>query len=124
VTAVKVVDASALAALLFSEPEADAVASRLTNARLAAPRLLTFELANVCVVKSRRHVDQRDALFAAFCFYERLGVEEMDVDAAAVVRLALAKELTAYDAAYLWLAQQLGAELVTLDNELQRALGR
>jgi predicted nucleic acid-binding protein len=93
----------------------------LTNARLAAPKLLIFELANVCVVKSRRHSDRRDALFAAFCLYERLGVEETDVDAAAVVRLALEKGLTAYDAAYLWLAQQIGAELVTLDEKLQRA---
>jgi uncharacterized protein with PIN domain len=42
--AVKVVDASALAALLFGEPEAE----RLGNARLAAPALLGFELANVC----------------------------------------------------------------------------
>jgi predicted nucleic acid-binding protein len=29
--------------------------------------------------------------------------------------------LTAYDAAYLWLARHLDAELVTLDTELQRA---
>jgi uncharacterized protein with PIN domain len=33
VTAVKVVDASALAALLFGEPEAEAVADQLTGAR-------------------------------------------------------------------------------------------
>jgi uncharacterized protein with PIN domain len=38
--AVKVVDASALAALLFGEPEAEAVAGRLGDARLAAPSLL------------------------------------------------------------------------------------
>jgi uncharacterized protein with PIN domain len=42
---VKVVDASALAALLFGEPEAEAIAGRLDNARLVAPALLAFELA-------------------------------------------------------------------------------
>jgi len=29
--------------------------------------------------------------------------------------------LTAYDASYLWVARQIGAELVTLDKELNRA---
>jgi uncharacterized protein with PIN domain len=37
VTAVKVVDASALAALLFGEPKAEAVASALDGVRLVAP---------------------------------------------------------------------------------------
>jgi len=55
VTDVKVVDASALAALVFGEPEAGAVAERLTGARLTAPALLGFEIANICVVKMRRH---------------------------------------------------------------------
>jgi uncharacterized protein with PIN domain len=50
VTDVKVVDASALAALLFGEPEADLVAGQLDGARLVAPSLLAFELANVCLV--------------------------------------------------------------------------
>jgi uncharacterized protein with PIN domain len=64
--AVKVVDASALAALLFGEPEAEAVAARLDGARLVAPSLLGFELANVCLIKTRRHPEQREALTAAF----------------------------------------------------------
>jgi uncharacterized protein with PIN domain len=48
----KVVDASAIAALLFGEPEADAVAAQLAGSRLVAPGLLPFELANVCLIKS------------------------------------------------------------------------
>ena len=39
-TDVKVVDASAVAALLFGEPEAVAIALRLDGARLVAPSLL------------------------------------------------------------------------------------
>jgi hypothetical protein len=64
--AVKVVDASAVAALLFGEPEADAIAGRLDDARLVAPGLLAFELANVCLVKMCRHPDERSGLWAAF----------------------------------------------------------
>ena len=37
------------------------------------------------------------------------------------VALALATGLTAYDASYLWLTRKLGAELVTLDQQLARA---
>ncbi len=99
--AVRVVDASALAALL--------------------PGLLGFELANVCLIKSRRHPEQREALTAAFRMCARLGVENAAVDHEGVLELASATGLTAYDASYLWLARELGAELVTLDRRLANA---
>jgi predicted nucleic acid-binding protein len=121
VTTTKAVDASALAALLFGEPEADAIAGRLDGVRLVAPDLLPFELANVCLVKCRRHPDQREALLAALKLRGRLGVEEIAVDHDAVVELALVTGFTAYDASYLWLARQFGADLVTLDKALDRA---
>ena len=120
-TATKVVDASAIAALLFGEPEAEAIAGRLDGYRLTAPNLLAFELANVCLVKCRRHPDKREALLAGLKLRGRLGVEEIAVDDDAVVVLALETGLTAYDASYLWLARQSGADLVTLDKALDRA---
>ena len=117
---VKVVDASALAALLFGEPEAESVAERLGDARLVAPSLLGFELANVCLIKSRRHPERQAALSAAFRLRDRLAIEEVTVDLDGALELAAATGLTAYDASYLWLARQLGADLVTLDQELAR----
>jgi predicted nucleic acid-binding protein len=119
--AVKVVDASALAALLFGEPEADVVAGQLGDARLVAPALLGFELANVCLIKARRHPEQRTALIAAFHLHDQLAVEEVAVDHDGALELAAATGLTAYDASYLWLARRLGADLVTLDQQLARA---
>jgi predicted nucleic acid-binding protein len=118
---VKVVDASAIAALLFAEPEADAVTSRLGGARLVAPAVLSFELANVCVMKLRRHLEQSAALKAAFRLRSRLAVEEVAVDHDAALELAGVTGLTTYDASYLWLARRLGAELVTLDKKLAKA---
>lgn len=120
-TSAKVVDASAVAALLFGEPEAEAIAVRLDGARLVAPSLLGFELANVCVMKCRRHPLQRAEILAGFDLRHRLGVETMEVDHADVVALAERFRLTAYDASYLYLAHRLGAEIVTLDAALQRA---
>lgn len=120
-TATKVVDASALAALLFGEPEAEAIAGWLDGVRLVAPSLLAFELANVCMIKCRRHPDRREALQAGLELLGRLGVDEIAVDHGAVVELALETGLTAYDASYLWVARELGADLVTLDKALRRA---
>ena len=117
---VKVVDASAVAALLFGEPEDEAVAGRLGDAHLVAPALLGFELANVCLVKSRRDPELRPRLTAAFRLRDRLAVEEVAVDHGGTLELAAATGLTAYDASYLWLARQLGAELVTLDKQLAK----
>jgi predicted nucleic acid-binding protein len=121
VMSVKVVDASALAALLFGEPEAESVAEQLGGARLVAPALLGFELANVCLIKSRRHPEQQPVLTAAFRLRHQLGVEEVEVDHDGALELAASTGLTAYDASYLWLTRQLGAGLVTLDKQLARA---
>jgi predicted nucleic acid-binding protein len=117
----KVVDASALGALLFGEPEAEAVAKRLSDARLAAPALLPFELANIALKKIKRHPDLREALLTAFGHAERMAIDIMAVDHDSVINLAERRGLTAYDASYLWLARVLDAELVTLDRGLANA---
>jgi predicted nucleic acid-binding protein len=118
--AAKVVDASALAALLFGEPEAEGVAERLGDARLVGPAFLGFELANVCLLKCRRHPEQAPAIRQAFRLCTRLGVEEVAVDHEGAIDLAIGTGLTTYDASYLWLSRQLGAELVTLDRRLAK----
>ena len=94
---------------------------RLADARLVAPALLGFELANVCLVKSRRYPERRPALRAAFELRDRLAVEEVAVDHQGALDLAAATGLSAYDASYLWLARRLDAELVTLDKQLAKA---
>ena len=119
--AVKVIDASALSAVLFGEPEAASVADRLTG-ELVAPALLSFELANVCLMKMRRHPADRDRLAASFKLLARMAIRTVDVDHAGIVDLGGQSGLTAYDAAYLWLARRLGAELVTLDRKLAAAV--
>ena len=120
-TPVKVVDASALAALLFGEPEGETVARSLEGARLVAPILLGFELANVCLTKARRHPEQRVELISAFRLWRRLGIEEIAIDYESTLELALTTGLTAYDASYLWLARRLDATLITLDRQLAQA---
>lgn len=121
---VEVVDASAVAALLYGEPDAERVAGRLTGARLAAPSLLRYELASVYLKKAARYPEQRAALLGALRLLPRLGVEEVQVPADEMGRLARETGLSAYDAAYLWLARRLHAPLVTLDDRLGDAARR
>jgi predicted nucleic acid-binding protein len=117
----KVVDASALAAVAFNEPDADQVAARLDGGTLAAPPLMPFELASACLQKLRRHPDQREVIRVAYARARRMDITQTEVDLDQVLTLAEATTLSIYDAAYLWLAEALGVELVTLDVRLAAA---
>lgn len=116
----RVVDASAVGAILFGEPEADEVAERLEDVVLIAPALLRFELANICWKKIRRHPENREALVAGHSLIEQMEIHEVEVRFGEVLELAEAEGVTAYDASYLWLASVLDLELVTLDRALAR----
>lgn len=122
--AVVVIDASAVAALLFGEPDAESVAVRLEGRPLVAPTLLPYEVANTCRKKAERGEGGREELLAALALLSRLDIRYAEPDPLGVVGLAWASGLTAYDAAYLWLARSLEAELVTLDARLRAASDR
>ena len=115
-----VVDASALGAVLFGEPQRREVEVRLVAATLIAPVILPFEL-GLCLSKSRQQPRSRDQIVAQFARWRELAIELSEVDHADVLLLAEETSLTFYDASYLWLAQARNAELVTLDSELARA---
>jgi predicted nucleic acid-binding protein len=121
VTGAKVVDPSVVAAILFGEPEAEAAVQRIGDARLIAPTLLAFELANVCLTKCRRHPDRRNKLIAAYALRERFGIEEVAVEVEAALGLAETTGLTVYDASYRSLARAHNVSLVTFDRALDRA---
>ena len=118
----RVVDASALAALLFAEAEAASIAAAIRGMRLIAPAILGFELANVCLMKCRHFPDRREDFLASYAAVQSLGVQELPVDHDAVLALAAATRLTHYDAAYLWLSRRTGAALVSLDRALLAAI--
>jgi predicted nucleic acid-binding protein len=117
----KIVDASAVVALLFREPRRESVVPRLRGASLHAPSLLEFEVANACVKKIRRTPGERQALLSAFSLLSELSISPETIDLAEAIALADRTKLSLYDASYLWLARALGVELVTLDDKLARA---
>ena len=119
--ALAVVDASAVAAIVFGEPGAEDVTSRLEDLELAAPSLLPYEVANVAAFKLRRRLLPLQQVASGLDLFARFGITLHGADPAALATVAERTGLTAYDAAYLWLAASLGAELVTLDRKLERA---
>ena len=81
-TAARVVDASALAAVLFNEPEGAAIAGSVLGQAMIAPTLLTYELANVCLTKVRRQPDMRDVFMAAIGFERLMRLQLVEVNPA------------------------------------------
>lgn len=118
-----VVDASVMAAIAFGEPDGDTLAAHLAGETLLAPTLFDYELANIAWKKARAHPDAATAIQAALDAAGRVAVSRIAVPPAELLRLARQTGLTAYDAAYLWLARTHHAELVTLDDRLARLAG-
>ncbi len=114
----KVVDASALAAVAFAEPGADAVIDEIDGHRLHAPTLVVFELMNVAWNRSRKQPAASALFLEALEVLEGLGLRFRGINQEEVVRLGLATGLSAYDASYLWLSRVLDMPLVTLDRKL------
>lgn len=116
-----VVDASAIAAVIFDEPDTARVRRALQGKALHATTLLDYELANTALKKVRRDPARAEAIFAGLHLASRLDIERTAPDVVQVLALAMTSDLTAYDASYLWLARRLGLPLVTLDQTLARA---
>lgn len=115
-----VVDASVIGALVFSEPERDQALALMQGKALFAPDLLDYEVANLALKKRRKGLDVA-SVQAALRSYEASDIESLDTDTFALVGLAERYKLSAYDAAYLWLAAELKAPLATFDRLLGEA---
>ncbi len=116
-----VADASVIAAALFGEGGRAEAVALLHGRTLHAPHLLDYEIASVGLKKLRRENLSHDVVTAALQAYAGLPIERHAVDAETVVVIAERYGLTAYDAAYLHVAEQLTAPLATLDEQLAAA---
>ena len=115
-----VVDASAVAAILFDEPEAAPIAASVRGP-LVAPTLLRYELASVATTRLIRHPHQARAIQQRYELLDDLQLAYVEPEGSRLPALARRWSLSAYDAAYLQLALSRGAPLVTLDARLAAA---
>lgn len=117
-----VVDSNILGAIVFIEAECALAQQRIAGCELHAPTLLDDEIANIALKKSR--IAGRDVATPALESYGVFPLQLHSVVPVAVAALARRYELTAYDAAYLWLAEHLKAPLATFDRRLGGAAQR
>lgn len=123
-----VIDASAMVAMVRSEPEQEALERVLEQRKragvtLIAPTTLWLESVNSLV---RRHRWTSAAVLEALHVIDAFGIEEAAVSRPLLfLALDLAERhgLTSYDACYLALAIAEDAELLTLDGDLAIAAG-
>ena len=88
---------------------------------LCAPAIIDYELANVALTKIRRRsISTADAM-RILTSYAGLEIERFDVDALSAVRIGELFGVTAYDAAYLWVAGHLRAPIATFDRRVAAA---
>ena len=115
-----VIDASALAAVLYDEPEAPAVLAGCQK-ELIAPTLLPYEMANVCRTKMLRRPDEAHRLLDCHSSMSRIEIRLLEPDWETLPQSAHRWGLSVYHAAYLQLALCEGAALITLDARLAAA---
>jgi len=119
-----------LLALVLREQHADAVAELLDNwdaegVELHAPLLTQYEVASALTRRRVRDGLSADDAVEALAIIDALGVAfDLAPDNARAVEIAVELERhSAYDAAYLALAERLDAEVWTLDGPLARNAG-
>lgn len=123
-SAAAVCDASAVvAALVDGGPDGTWAAGRLAGRRLLAPHLMPFEVANILRRQELSGAVTADVAAQAHADLLDLGVQLWPYETLAVGVRVLRANLTAYDAAYVALAELVDAPLVTLDARIARAPG-
>lgn len=123
-----VIDASVILRGFFPDEAGQAEAQALIRAyaqqevELVAPTLLPYEVTNAilqAVTRDRIDLETGREILTAF---QALGIPTTEVPWHRALALAHAHDRSAYDGAYLALAEETGGELVTGDRRLHNAV--
>lgn len=118
-----VVDASVTMAWCFEDEataETESVLDRLRDEEAAVPALWQLEVTNVLLVAERRGrvTEAQSTRFLDLLSQLPIQVDMSRTDMKAIQATGRRHQLSAYDAAYLLLAERIGAPLATLDGKL------
>ncbi len=121
-----VVDASVTLAWCFEDeatPETEGVLDLLAEDSAVVPALWELEVANVLLLAERRGrlTEAQSARIMTLLQQLPIHIDAVSVDMAAVLATGRRHGLTAYDAAYLVLAEHEGLPLATGDAKLRKA---
>lgn len=109
--------------MLDAGPDGLWATNPLTGADLAAPSLFPFEAANILRRHELAKLISADQAAQAHADLLDLAIEYWPYELLAPRAWQLRKNLTAYDASYVALAELLDVALVTLDRSIGRAPG-
>ena len=118
----KVVDTSALYDVLMNSPRADAIRGHLDD-ELLAPDLMVSEILNLLRRDLLRTTLSHERARAAMDVFLAADIEFRPTWSYAERIWELRDNVTAYDACYVALAEDLGCPLLTADARLGRAPG-
>jgi predicted nucleic acid-binding protein len=96
----------------------------MRGCHLAAPRLLRYEIENSAGKKRIHEGWKTEDLRRALDAFSRWQLKWFDLPPAQCLETAAQTGLSAYDTAYLCLARELNAELLTLDEKLAKACAK
>jgi len=120
-----VIDTSVAIAWCFEDeatPATEAVLDRLREDQVVVPAIWPLEVANVLLVAERRGrlTEAQASRFLELLAQLPINVDTSPTDMAGIVATGRRHTLSSYDAAYLLLAERLGAALATLDKPLAK----
>jgi predicted nucleic acid-binding protein len=124
-----VLDASVAMAWCFDDeasPETEAVLDRLVDDPAVVPSLWEYEVANVLLLAERRGrlTEFQAAQFVQLIERLPINIDLAPIDMGRLVAAGRTHDVSAYDAAYLVLAERDGIPLATRDESLQVAARR
>ena len=117
-TPARVPDATVLAALAFGESLGERALRELAGAELVAPGLLRYELAEIARRKLRANPSLHDAILEGLGIVQSLPIRYLEPEPAALLELALRRNLSPRDSAYVWTSRVMGARLLSFDGLL------
>lgn len=122
-----VIDASTVLSLLLPDEKApskvEIIFKQFTNKKIVfvAPTLLKVEFSNALRSNFLRKRLTKNAVKKAISVFNKLEIKYQDIDIYEVTKIAIQKDLSAYDSCYVYLAKENKVSLVSLDKKLQAA---
>ncbi|MBN1646762.1 MAG: type II toxin-antitoxin system VapC family toxin [Spirochaetales bacterium] len=114
----KIVDASALLAILLREPKWREVAELIDINDIAAPESLPMEIGNSLSALVKRNILGVQLAGDVWSAYESIPVRLVKIPYEMAMKIAFTNRIYAYDAYVIAAAKQQRAGLVTLDRQM------